>query len=146
MTSVNEQRTPYEIMGEDGIRRLVNAFYDVMESSPDAEDIRAMHAADLTPMRRMLTAYLTTWMGGPPVYIALKGSMCLTDAHAAFHIGPAARDQWLACMEKALDTIDADESLKALLAVPFQRVAEAVQNRPSNRAGSADEVVLIAKG
>ncbi len=137
------QQSPYDILGEQGIRQLVDAFYDAMDRLPEAANIRAMHADDLMPMRRMLTAYLTTWMGGPPVYIALKGGMCLTDAHAGFAIGPRARDQWLLCMRQALDEIDATDELKTMLEVPFQRIADAVQNQHTD---SGREAQLIARG
>ena len=50
-------RTPYEILGEDGIRELVNAFYDIMDRLPEAASLRAMHAEDLTPMKEKLAEY-----------------------------------------------------------------------------------------
>ena len=121
--------TPYEILGDEGIRDLVGAFYDVMDESPDVARIRAMHAPDLRPMKRALTAYLTQWMGGPPVYLALRGSMCLTGSHMPYAIGPEERDMWLTCMERALERIGASDSLKTMLSEPLRRVAEAVRNR-----------------
>jgi hypothetical protein len=42
-------------------------------------------------------------MGGPPVYLAVKGTVCLTDVHAPYAIGPDERDQWLYCMDRALE-------------------------------------------
>ena len=139
----NRYKTPFEYFGETGVRQLVDVFYDVMEESPHAAEIRAMHADDLSPMRKALTAYLISWMGGPPVYMALKGSMCLTDAHAPFVIGPKARDQWLECMTRALDKCDVDPEVKAMLEIPFKRVAEAVQNSASDEHSTTR---LIARG
>lgn len=121
-------QTPFEILGEKGVRALAAAFYDVMVTSPDAQEIRAMHAADLEPMKRKLATYLIGWMGGPPVYLALNGTVCLTDPHAPYHIGPRQRDQWLACMDAALQRIDASDELKAMLKDPFFRVADTVRN------------------
>ena len=43
---MNQSQTPYQILGEEGIRRLANAFYDVMDSLHEAASIRAMHARD----------------------------------------------------------------------------------------------------
>ena len=43
-------QTPYEILGDQGIKDLVAAFYDIMDSDPDAQEIRAMHADDLGPV------------------------------------------------------------------------------------------------
>ena len=96
-------------------------------------------------MRSLLTAYLTQWMGGPPVYDAVRGSMCLTGAHMPFTIGPAERDMWLACMDRALDRIGASDALKAMLREPFRRVAEAVRNRTDSPPVHSDPN-LIAVG
>ena len=123
-----QPQTPYEILGDDGIKKLARAFYDVMDELPLAEDVRAMHAESLDHVTRMLSAYLTGWMGGPPVYLALKGTVCLTDPHEAFRIGPKERDQWLACMDEALIRIEASEELTNMLKDPLYRIALTVQN------------------
>ena len=99
-----------------------------MDTLPEAADIRAMHAADLGHVTRMLAAYLTQWMGGPPVYLALKGSVCLTAPHEAYRIGRKERDAWLRCMDLALERVGASEQLKTMLHEPLRRVADAVRN------------------
>jgi len=137
-----EPRTPYEILGDEGIRDLVDAFYDVMDESPDVARVRTMHAQDLGPMRSLLTAYLTQWMGGPSVYNSVRGSMCLTGSHMPYAIGPAERDMWLACMDRALERVGASEPLKAMLREPFRRVAEAVRNRTDSRPTRRDPNVI----
>ncbi|MCB1732935.1 MAG: globin, partial [Halieaceae bacterium] len=57
-------QTPFQILGEQGIRELTSAFYDIMDSLPEAAGVRAMHAADLAPMKEKLAEYLIGWMGG----------------------------------------------------------------------------------
>ena len=59
-------QTPYQILGEAGIRELTSTFYDIMDTLPEAAELRAMHASDLTAMKEKLAEYLTGWMGGPP--------------------------------------------------------------------------------
>ncbi len=125
---VGAPQSPYEILGDDGIKELAHVFYTLLDELPQAAEIRAMHAENLDHIKRMLTAYLTGWMGGPPVYQALKGTVCLTDPHEPFRIGPKERDQWLACMDEALDRINAGEDLKEMLKTPMFQVAEAVRN------------------
>ncbi len=122
-------QTPYEILGESGVKALASAFYDVMDEMTEAEEIRAMHAANLDEVKRKLSNYLIGWMGGPPIYQAVTGTVCLTDPHAPYHIGPRQRDQWLACMDAALDRIDASDELKTMLKKPMFQVAEAVRNQ-----------------
>jgi hemoglobin len=137
-------QTPYEILGDAGIRALADAFYGAMDELPEAADIRAMHAGDLGPIKRKLAAYLTGWMGGPPVYLAMTGTVCLTGPHAPYAIGPQERDQWLTCMDVALERIGADERLKAMLKEPLFRVADAVRNRDTT--APAREPGIIARG
>ena len=137
-------QTPYEILGDDGIRELVHVFYYVMDELPLAADIRAMHAEKLDSIKRMLTAYLTGWMGGPPVYQAIKGTVCLTDPHEPYRIGPKERDQWLACMDEALIRIDASEELKDMLKDPMYRVADTVRNcEDSTPRNNGPEIIAV---
>ncbi len=125
---MTEAQTPYEILGDEGIKKLAHTFYDVMDELEEAADIRAMHQENMDHIKRMLTAYLTGWMGGPPVYLALKGTVCLTDPHEPFRIGPRERDQWLLCMDTALERIEASEELKQMLKEPMYQIAETVRN------------------
>ena len=121
--------TPYEILGQEGIRALADAFYDAMDELPQAADVRRMHAGNLEPIKRKLIAYLTGWMGGPPVYQAMTGTVCLTEPHAPYAIGEKERDQWLLCMDTALERIDASEELKEMLKIPMFRIADTVRNQ-----------------
>lgn len=122
-------QTPYQILGKDGIRQLADAFYDAMDELPQAETIRAMHAAHLDEIKDKLYEYLTGWMGGPPLYAAKYGTVCLTDPHKPYPIGPDERDQWLLCMDTALERIGASEELKQMLKEPMYRIADTVRNR-----------------
>jgi hemoglobin len=47
----NSERTPYQILGGDGIRQLASIFYDIMDTLPEAAPLRAMHAEELQPMK-----------------------------------------------------------------------------------------------
>ncbi len=136
--------TPYQILGEEGIHRLCQRFYDIMDRAPEAATIRRMHAADLGPMKLKLAEYLTGWMGGPPIYANKYGSVCMTEPHAPFLIGPVERDQWLWCMGQALQETGASEELQAMLEVPLQRIAAAIQN--SQHSGTTPGPGVIAVG
>jgi len=128
MEQIEQPQTPYEILGDAGIKQLAAAFYDVMDEMEEAQEVRAMHAESLDHIKRMLAAYLTGWMGGPPVYQAIKGTVCLTDPHEPFRIGPKERDQWLRCMDAALLRIEAGEELIEMLKKPMYQVAETIRN------------------
>lgn len=124
--------TPFQILGKDGIRQLADAFYDAMDELPEAETIRKMHAAHLDEIKDKLYEYLTGWMGGPPLYAAKYGTVCLTDPHKPYPIGPDERDQWLMCMDIALERIDASDELKQMLKEPLYRIADTVRNRDTS--------------
>ena len=119
---------PYEVIGgEASLRRLVNRFYDIMESDPAATSLRAMHAADLGPMRKHLFEFMSGWMGGPRLY-----SNCVVGAHAHLRIGEAERDQWLQCMRQAMAEQAVPEPMRALMDSAFARMADAFVSRDSH--------------
>lgn len=139
------QQTPFQLLGgEPGIKALADAFYDAMDELPEARDIRGMHADNLDEIKHKLCEYLTGWMGGPPLYAQRTGTVCLTDPHKPYAIGPAERDQWLLCMNQALERIGASEEVVAMLKEPMFRVADAVRNLDhSNRQPREDGIIAI---
>ncbi len=130
---MTQYNTPFQALGAEGIAELVNTFYDLMDSEPEFQDLRAMHAEDLSGIKEKLTEYLTGWMGGPPLYADKYGTVCMTEPHEHYWIGPKERDEWLACMKLALDTVSDDEQLKKMMEVPLFRIADAVRNRDGAR-------------
>jgi hemoglobin len=122
--------TPFERMGgEPAVRRLVDHFYRIMDESAQAKPIRAMHAADLSPMRERLTEYLTAWLGGPRHYFERADSKCIMSAHSPYAIGEAERDQWMTCMRSALDQAAIEGEVRALVEPALARIADALRNR-----------------
>ncbi|CAM3669993.1 group II truncated hemoglobin [Roseateles saccharophilus] len=114
--------------GHGAIERLVDAFYRAMDELPQARAIRAMHEVDLGPTRRLLTRYLSEWMGGPRLYTPDRGPPKLRRRHQAFAIDGAARDAWMACMRRALAETCADAGLRAELDAAFHKVADFLRN------------------
>lgn len=135
-------QTPFQLLGEEKIHQLARAFYHAMETLPEAAGIRAMHAKDLGPISDTLAEYLMGWMGGPPRYHERKGTVCLSDPHAAYHIGPDETEQWLLCFDAALDAINASDDVKKMLHTPIRQVAAAVQNRDHSNAAEQDPNII----
>jgi hemoglobin len=123
-------QTPYQLLGgEEGVRKLAETFYDVMDELPEAETIRKMHSKSLTDVKQKLYEYLAGWMGGPKHHYHEKyGTVCLTDPHKPYRIGPVERDQWLLCMDEALRRIGASEEVTKMLKQPMFRLADTVRN------------------
>lgn len=142
--TMNQPQTPFQVLGEDGIRELTSAFYDIMDSDPEFAQLRRMHAADLAPMKEKLAEYLIGWMGGPPLYAQKYGTVCMTEPHEPYHIGPQERDQWLLCMDRALARVEAGSELVEMLKVPLYRVADAVRNREGPAAASLDPDIIAS--
>lgn len=88
--------------GSDGVRKLVDDFYQEMDTLPEAAIIRKMHKPDLAESRDKLTLFLCGWMGGPRNYHEKYGNINIPRSHAHLPIGEAERDAWLLCMERAI--------------------------------------------
>lgn len=124
------QATPYDMLGgETGVLKLAIAFYDAMDRLPEAATIRAMHGGSLDGIKQKLFEYLSGWLGGPRLYYERYGSVCIGHAHAPYAIGAAERDQWLRCMDAALDEVNATEQVRELLKLPMVRMANAMRTR-----------------
>ena len=120
-------QSPYEMLGEAGIRHLVDRFYQYMDSEARYAEIRAMHAQDLGPVREYFSQYLISWMGGPPVYMESRGSMCITAAHKPLGIQPRHSQQWLDCFADALSDRDDAEQLKQMLMPPLVAITRMLE-------------------
>jgi hemoglobin len=125
--------TPYEQIGGDaGIRQLVNRFYDLMDTSPEAATVRRLHAASLKASREKLYLYLTGWTGGPQVYVEKYGHPRLRARHLPFHISSRERDEWLWCMDRALDEQPMPDDLRRFLREKLHALADHMRNQPDS--------------
>lgn len=130
-TPAPEPPTHYDLVGgEEGVRRLVDRFYDLMDSSPEAATIRKLHAASLKQSREKLFLFLSGWLGGPPLYVQRFGHPRLRMRHLPFSIGVKERDEWLWFMNRALDEHDMPDDLKEYLRERFRQLADHMRNRP----------------
>lgn len=124
--------TPYErIGGRPPIERMVARFYDLMDSEPAFAPLRAIHAADLVPMRERLADFLTAWMGGPRDWFDKNPGACIMSAHAAMPgIDRATAEQWIACMTRAArEIIEADPDLAASMLDSMATMCRAMARR-----------------
>ena len=122
--------TPYQLIGgESAIRSLVDRFYFYMDILPKAQGIRAMHAANLASAKDKLFKFLSGWLGGPNLFIEEFGHPMLRARHLQFAIGPSERDQWMLCMNKALDEISMDERLRTNIRNALQQLATHMINQ-----------------
>ncbi|MCK9201975.1 MAG: group II truncated hemoglobin [Gallionella sp.] len=122
--------THYErIGGEPQIRALVHRFYELMNELPEAYGIRKMHAESLAGASDKLFKFLSGWMGGPQLFVQEFGEPFLRRRHFPFAIGESEREQWMLCMDLALNDVVADTELRRELSTAFAKLADHMRNR-----------------
>ena len=133
-------QTPYDVIGrEPALRSLVDRFYFYMDILPEASSIRAMHQANLASAKDKLFKFLSGWLGGPNLFIEEFGHPMLRMRHFPFKIGASERDQWMLCMNKALDETPMDPRLHHNIQTALQQLATHMINQePESVAGQSD--------
>ena len=122
--------TPFAwIGGENQVHALVDRFYDLMDLEPDYAALRAAHGTELANAREKLKMFLTGWLGGPQRYTEQFGHPRLRMRHMPFSIGIAERDQWVACMDQAMQETHVDATLRTRLKDSFMQTADWMRNR-----------------
>jgi hemoglobin len=127
--------TLYEAIGGDPVvRALTHRFYELMDTLPEARNVRAVHPPSLTGSEEKFYEYMSGYLGGPPLYTDKRGHPRLRSRHFVAEIGPVERDEWLLCFRRALDETIASRSLRDLIWAPVERLAYHMQNRaPDNK-------------
>ena len=117
--------TPFErIGGLDVLREVTERFYDLMDQDPAYAELRAMHAPDLTEMRRALPLFLAGWSGGPRTWWEENPGKCMMSAHGGFRIDKQTGAQWAEAMRRAIaDTPVADREIGDAMADVLDRMA-----------------------
>jgi len=124
------EKTPYELIGgEEGVRGLVERFYDLMELDPEFAKLRAVHGSTLEQAREKLFMFLSGWLGGPALYTDKFGHPMLRARHLPFSIGVEERDQWMACMVRAMHETGVPDALRHHLEQAFFKTADWMRNR-----------------
>ena len=133
IANIDEPRhplTPYNLIGgEEKVRALIARFYDLMDHDPDYYGIRKLHPASLNGSREKLFMFLTGWLGGPPLYEQAYGHPRLRARHMHVAIGISERDQWMACMTRAMVDIGVEGKLRERLVQSFMKTADFMRNR-----------------
>ncbi|MFK7958634.1 MAG: group II truncated hemoglobin [Lysobacterales bacterium] len=116
--------------GEEGIRALVDSFYDLMSSKQEYRKIFDWHP-DGDSARDKLARFLCGWMGGPRRYHEKYGSISIPRVHAHLAISSTEKQMWIDCMGEALARQPYEVSLKQYLleqlSVPAEHVRKACE-------------------
>jgi len=127
-----EKQSIYEAIGGiDKVDELVDRFYDLMALEPQFAELQAIHPPDSTSSREKLKFFLTGWMGGPDIYSPKYGHPMLRARHLHFKIGILERNQWLACMYRALEECGIDGNIAKQLEESLFNTADWMRNQPN---------------
>ena len=123
--------TPYDLMGgEAQVLALAERFYDLMDLEPAYKALRAAHGSTLAQARQKLFWFLCGWLGGPQHYTERFGHPRLRARHMPFVIGITERDQWLACMDQAMQETGVPDELRLRLGAALFQTADWMRNVP----------------
>lgn len=117
--------------GYEGVKTLVDHFYDFMAELNESRTIHEMHTDSQELRRDKLARFLCVWMGGPRLYMETYGPINIPQVHRHLRITEVERDAWLLCMQKAVDLMPYEADFKIYLmqqlAVPAERIRQTSQ-------------------
>jgi hemoglobin len=121
-------RTTFDVVGEDGVARLVAGFYARV---PDDDILAPMYPPDdMEGAEERLRDFLVYRFGGPRRYIEERGHPRLRMRHAPFAIDRVARDRWMQHMDASLDECGFDSRVADAIRAFLDDVATFLINRP----------------
>ena len=125
------RKSAYERLGgDDGVRALVERFYDIIEQEEYAEELHLLHRRGfgVAHSREEQFNYLSGFFGGPQRYVMKHGHARLKEIHEHVPIGRDARP--LAALHGPGDRRSGlDEELAALLMRHLKAAAETARNQ-----------------
>jgi len=116
----------YGLIGEEGFRRLVGAFYAQVPGDDVLGPMYPRH--DLAGAEERLCLFLIGRFGGPPTYMERRGHPRLRMRHAPFRLDEAARNRWVKLMDRALDEAALPDEAVEVLRPFFHEVATFLRN------------------
>jgi len=120
--------TYYEAMGgEEFFTKLVAGFYEQVRESAILSPMYPPE--DFPGAERRLRLFLEQYWGGPKTYGLERGHPRLRMRHAQFHVNPAARDEWLRCMENSLNKLEIEPRMREELWSYLTSAADAMVNQ-----------------
>ncbi len=129
---VKKTKLLYDLVGgEEGIRRLVEVFYDIVEKEPEGRALHILHLRGhgVAHSRIEQFNFLSGFLGGPRLYVEKFGHSDVRRMHEHVEIASEARDAWLQCMSMAIDRVGLATDIKGQLMTNFTRVAMMLKNK-----------------
>lgn len=136
---LNEEQVLAAI-GEEGFTRLVAAFYRQIPADDILGPMYRLATVDdaggdaqrLAAAEARLRDFLIFRFGGSQRYIERRGHPALRMRHVKFAVNTAARDRWVALMDRAMDEAAFPAEVDETLRVFFRGVASFLINTPQS--------------
>lgn len=111
--------------GEEAVRALVETFYDLVETLPEGENLRRLHqrGQGIANARVEQFNFLCAFLGGRRYYLEKHGHMDVKLMHEHVPISSEDAENWLFCMDRALETLNHRGDQIDRLRTVFRRVA-----------------------
>ena len=123
------QPTLYDRLGgEAGLTALIDKYIEILQRSPDYDELRRWYVNGMAHYRARMIEYLTGWFGGPALYNQKHGLPQLRENHQRMRITAELRDLWFGCMQEALEQSVPDEALRSDLEAAFCQMADGLRN------------------
>lgn len=117
----------YNVIGEDGITRLVAAFY---RKVPADDILGPMYPqGHFAAAEERLRQFLIQRFGGPTTYSDQRGHPRLRMRHAPFTVDVHARNRWMKLMTEAMTEVGLSDEIIAVLTPYFANTATFMMNR-----------------
>ncbi|MGB9801366.1 globin [Arcobacter sp.] len=101
----------YKELGEDGLIKLFNNFYDLLVES-DISNFFPQDEKELEKVKAHNVKFFIEACGGPKYYSDEVGHFDMIKAHKPFSITEKARTEWLGCMQDVLKDVKISEEAK----------------------------------
>jgi hemoglobin len=94
-------REIYQLLGDEGIRKLVKDHYDLLAKS-EIKDLFPQDAAGLEKAVKNASDFFIQICGGPMYFNKNRGRPMMYKRHLPHKITPGAREVWLECYSEAI--------------------------------------------
>ncbi len=120
-----------QIGGETAVKELVETFYDIIETHPAGKDILKLHqdGHGLRHARLEQFDFMCGFLGGNRYYFEKHKHMNVKQIHAHVEINQEASDNWLSCMDMAMEKCGISHELAEKMRHTFKNVAKILVNQ-----------------
>lgn len=112
-------------VGAEGLKEIVERFYGKVFAN---EEISHLFQNDPQEIMVKQYAFLTQFLGGPPLYNERFGHPKMRMRHMPHKITPRAKEVWLELMKEAINESAIDSNIKEPLYQCFPKLAEHMVN------------------